>query len=142
MIMNRNTRSNIALPSMRRVGGSISLLLLVSAGGLEFFAQRTLGQTSVATLLLVLYLASWSYVLGLVGLLLSLVSWVVSWRRVRVKRADMSRYSPAEPRSRRLEQPELESPQFLQQGVAPVVPTRSSTGSDDENEATSINRVA
>ncbi len=77
--MNRNTRSNIALPSMRRVGGSISLLLLVSAGGLEFFAQRTLGQTSVATLLLVLYLASWFYVLGLVGLLLSLVSWVVSW---------------------------------------------------------------
>ncbi len=140
--MNSKTRENGVFQRMGRVVGSVSLLLLISAGGLELFAQQTLGQVSVATILLTLFLAFWSYVLGLVGLLFLSVRWLVSWRRVQVKRAGMSRYSLAEPRSRRLEQPELESPQFLQQSMARVVPTRSSTESDDRNKATSPSRVA
>ncbi len=140
--MNSKTRENGVFQRMGRVVGSVSLLLLISAGGLELFAQQTLGQVSVATILLTLFLAFWSYVLGLVGLLFLSVQWLVSWRRVRVKRAAMSRYSPAEPRSRRLEQPELENPQSLQQGMAPAVPTRSSTESDNRIKATSPSRVA
>ena len=140
--MNSMTRENGVFQGMGWVVGSVSLLLLIGAGGLELFAQQTLGQVSVATLLLTLFLAFWSYVRGLVGLLFLSVQWLVSWRRVRVKRAAMSRYSPAEPRSRRLEQPELENPQSLQQGMAPVVPTRSSTASDNRIKATSPSRVA
>ena len=119
------------------VAGITSLLLLISAGGLELFAQQTLGQTSVATILLTLFLAFWSYVLGIVGLVLS----VVWWLHVRGKRAAMSGYASAEPRSRRLEKPELEA-QFLEHGVAPVVPSRSSRESDDRNKAASPSRVA
>ena len=140
--MNSKTRENSVFQGMGWVAGITSLLLLISAGGLELFAQQTLGQVSVATLLLTLFLAFWSYVLGLVGLLFLSVRWLVSWRRVQVRRAGMNRYSPAEPRSRRLEQPELGSPQFLQQGMATVVPTRSSTESVDRNKATSPSRVA
>jgi len=123
------------------VVGSVSLLLLISAGGLELFAQQTLGQAGVATILLALYLASLLYVVGLVGLVLLTVWWLVGWPRVRVKPAAMNRYSPAEPMSRRLEKPELEV-QFLEHGVAPVVPSRSSGEIDDRNKATSPSRVA
>lgn len=121
--------------------GSVSMLFIISAG-LELFAQQALRQASVATLLLALYLASWTYVLGLVGLVFLSVWWLVGWRRLRAKPAAMSRYAPAEPRARRPEKPELESPQSLQQGVAPVVPSRSSRESDDRNKATSPSRVA
>ena len=140
--MTGKTRGNGEFQRMGWVVGSVSLLLLISAGGLELFAQQTLGQTSVATILLTLFLAFWSYVLGLVGLLFLSVRWLVSWRRVRVKRGAMSRYAPVEPRSRYLEKPELGDLQFIQQGVAPVVPSRSSRESDDRNKATSPSRVA
>ena len=140
--MTGKTRGNGEFQRMGWVVGSVSLLLLISAGGLELFAQQTLGQTSVATILLTLFLAFWSYVLGLVGLLFLSVRWLVSWRRGQVRRAGMNRYSPAEPMSRRLEQPELENPQSLQQGMAPAVPTRSSTESDNRIKATSPSRVA
>jgi len=139
--MTSKTRENGVFQGMGWVVGSVSLLLLISAGGLELFAQQTLGQASVATILLTLFLAFWSYVLGLVGLLFLSVRLLVSWRRVRVKRAAMSRYSPAKPMSRRLEKAELEV-QFLEHGVAPVVPSRSSGEIDDRNKATSPSRVA
>lgn len=137
-LMNSKTQWNGGFQRMEWVVGSVSLLLLISAGGLELFAQQTLGQTSVATILLTLFLAFWSYVLGIVGLVLS----VVWWLHVRGKRAAMSGYASAEPRSRRLEKPEPEDLQFLQQGVAPVVPSRSSRESDDRNKAASPSRVA
>jgi len=124
------------------VVGSVSLVLLVSAVGLALFARQALGQVSVATIILPLYLASWSYVLGLVGLLFLSVRWLVSWRRLWVKPAAMSRYSPAESRSRRLEKLELRDHQFIEKGIAPVVPSRSSRESDDRNKATSPSRVA
>ena len=139
--MTSKTRENHLFKGMGWVVGSAVALLLISAG-LTFFAGQALGQASVATILLALYLASLSYVLGLVGLVLVSVWWLVRWLHVRVTRAAMSRYSPAERMSRHLENPELESPQFLQQGVAPVVPSRSSGESDDRNQANSRTRVA
>jgi len=140
--MNSKTRGNSVFQGMGWVVGSVSLVLLVSAVGLALFARQALGQVSVATIILPLYLASWSYVLGLVGLLFLSVRWLVSWRRLWVKPAAMSRYSPAESRSRRLEKLELRDHQFIEKGIAPVVPSRSSRESDDRNKATSPSRVA
>ena len=140
-LMNSKTRKNGAFQRTGWVVGSACLLLLISAG-LELFVQQTLGHNSVATVILVLLLALWSYVLGL-GMLLVLAVWcLVAWRRVPVKRAAMSSDSSAGPRSRHLETPELRDPQYLQQGVAPVVPSRSSRESDDGNETTNRTRVA
>ena len=140
--MNSKTRGNSVFQGMGWVVGSVSLVLLVSAVGLALFARQALGQVSVATIILPLYLASWSYVLGLVGLLFLSVRWLVSWRRLWVKPAAMSRYSPAESRSRRLEKLELRDHQYIEKGIAPVVPSRSSRESDDRNKATSPSRVA
>ena len=140
-LMNSKTRENGEFQRTGWIVGSASLLLLISAG-LELFVQQTLGHNSVATVILALLLALWSYVLGL-GILLVLAVWcLVAWRRVRVKRAAMSSDSSAGPRNRHLEQPELRDPQYLQQGVAPVVPSRSSRESDDGNETTIRTRVA
>jgi hypothetical protein len=140
-LMNSKTRENGEFQRTGWIVGSASLLLLISAG-LELFVQQTLGHNSVATVILALSLALWSYVLGL-GILLVLAVWcLVAWRRVRVKRAAMSSDASAGPRSRHLEQPELRDPQSLQQGVAPVVPSRSSRESDDGNETSDLTRVA
>jgi hypothetical protein len=140
-LMNSMTREN---GESRRTGwivGSASLLLLISAG-LELFVQQTLGHNDVATVILALLLALWSYVLGL-GVFLVLAVWcLVEWRRVRVKRAAMSSDASAGPRSRHLEQPELRDPQYLQQGVAPVAPSRSSRESDEGNETNNRTRAA
>jgi len=140
--MTRKAPGNVGFQRSRWVVGSISLLLLISAVALTLFTQHALGQASAATILLALYLAAWSYVLGLLGLVLLSVWWLVGWRRMGVTRAAMSRYSPAEPRSRRLDKPQLEDPQFPHQGVAPVVPSRSSSDREDRNKATSPSRVA
>jgi len=140
--MNSKTRGNSVFQGMGWIVGSVSLVLLVSAVGPALFARQALGQVSVATIILALYLASWSYVLGLVGLLFLSVRWLVSWRRLWVKPAAMSRYSPAESRSRRLEKLELRDHQFIEKGMAPVVPSRSSRENDDRNKATSPSKVA
>jgi len=140
--MNSKTRGNSVFQGMGWIVGSVSLVLLVSAVGPALFARQALGQVSVATIILALYLASWSYVLGLVGLLFLSVRWLVSWRRLWVKPAAMSRYSPAESRSRRLEKLEIRDHQFIEKGMAPVVPSRSSRENDDRNKATSPSKVA
>jgi hypothetical protein len=122
------------------VVGSASLLLLTSAG-LELFVRLTLEYSSAATVILALFLAFWSYVLGLGVLLVLSVWWLVRLRRAQVTQSAMSRYAPAEPRSRRLEKPALRDPQ-CQQGMAPTVPTRSSGERDDGNATNGLSRVA
>lgn len=139
--MTSKTRENGAFHGMGWVAGGASLLLLVSAG-FSLFAQQAPGWISVAAMLLALYLAFWSYVLGIVGLLFLSVRWLVGWRRLRVKRAAMSRYPPVELRGRRLEKPDLKDSQSLQQNLAPVAPNRSSRDRDDGNEGNSLTRVA
>jgi len=63
--------------------GSGGMLLLLSAG-LEFFARQTVEQASFATILELLYLAFWSYVLGVVILLLMPIVVCVMWLRDRL----------------------------------------------------------
>jgi hypothetical protein len=141
--MKRNTSTKRVLEARRwAIGSAVVLLLLLSAGGLALLAQQAREQANVVTVLLALYLASWSYVLGIVGLVLLPVLELIGWFRVRMKRAAMSRYSPAEPRSRRLEKPALRDPQYPQRGMASTVPSRSSGASADGNETNSLTRVA
>jgi hypothetical protein len=110
-LMNSKTRENREFQGAGRVIGGASLLLLLS-GGLELFVQQTLGHHNVATVILALYLAFWSNVLGLGILLFLAVWWLVEWRRVWVKRAAMSSDASAGPRNQQLEKPELREPQF------------------------------
>ena len=139
--MDSKTRGNGAFQWTVWVVGSASLLFLISAG-LELFVQRTLGHSSVGTVILDLFLAFWSYALGL-GLLFFLsVGWLVRWRRVQVTRGAMSRYTPAEPRSRGLEKPGQEAHQYLESGVATGVPIRSTRADENENERHSLARAA
>ena len=140
-LMKSTTRENGAFQWTAWVVGSASLLLLLSAG-LELFVQRTLGQSSVAIVILNLFLALWSYVLGL-GLLFFLSLWcLVRVRRVRLARAAMSRYPATESRNQGIEKPAMRDPQYPQRGMAPTVPSRSSRESDDGNETSSFTRVA
>jgi hypothetical protein len=140
-LMKSTTRENGTFQWTGWVVGSASLLLLLS-DGLELFVQRTLGHSTVATVILELLLAFWSYVLGL-GLLsfLSVVC-LVGWRRLRVTRGAMISYPPAEPRSRGLEKQEQEAHQYLEPGVATGVPSRSTRADENENERHSLTRAA
>jgi hypothetical protein len=134
--MNSKTRENGEFQWTGWVVGGASLLLLLS-DGLELFVQQTLGHYSMATFILALFLAFWSYVLGLGVLLFLSVRCLVNWRRMRLTRTTMSR------RSEGLEEPGPEGSQFLEHDdVSPIVPSRLSRHSDDPNKGTSSTRVA
>ncbi len=78
--MANTTPGNRVLQGIGWVVGSVSLALLVSAVALALFARQTHGQVSAATIILALYLGSWSYILGLVGLFFLAVWWLGEWR--------------------------------------------------------------
>ncbi|MGH7258998.1 MAG: hypothetical protein ACREIM_11505 [Nitrospiraceae bacterium] len=106
------------------LAGSVGGLLLFSLG-LELLAHQIFGQTDVATLLLALYLAFWSSVLGIVGFLVLSIKWLVEGRRLRMDRAA-----------------DLEDHQYPRPGVTPVNPSRLSRESNDTNRSRHFNRVA
>lgn len=110
--MNRKTRENGVFQGMGWMIGSVSMLFLISAG-LELFVRQTFRQASVATILLALSLARWSYVLGSGGLIFLTVLWLVKWRSLRIQRGVMREYPPTEPSRRPVENPVLADPQFL-----------------------------
>ena len=140
-LMNSKIRGNRMFQEMGWVGlGAVALLLL--SAGLEFFAQHANTGTSLAGVLLALFLAFWSYVLGLVGLFFLSMRWLAGWRGGQVTRVALSQNSSAERRSRSPETPEQEGLQFLQQDVDPVDPSRSSGESGDRNKTTSPSRAA
>jgi hypothetical protein len=111
-LMNRKTRENGVFQGMGWMIGSVSLLFPISAG-LELFVRQTFRQASVATILLALSLARWSYVLGSGGLIFLTVWWLLKWRSVRIKRAVMREHPTAEPSRRPVEISVLADPQFL-----------------------------
>ncbi|HET7058136.1 MAG TPA: hypothetical protein VFI05_05345 [Nitrospiraceae bacterium] len=140
-VMKSKTRTNHVFHTWEWVVGSAAVLFLLSAGGLTLLAQYTREQANVVAELLALYLASWSYVLGIIGLLLLPVLELIDWLRMRVKRAVIRRYSSAEPR-RWAEKPKLESVQSTQQNVGPLLANPSSKMGDEEHENIGLNRVA
>jgi hypothetical protein len=111
-LMNRKTRENGVFQGMGWMIGKVSLLFLISVG-LELFVRQTFRQASIATILLALSLARWSYVLGSGGLIFLTVWWLLKWRSLRIQRTVMNEYPPAEPSRRSVEIPVLADPQFL-----------------------------
>src|SRR5262245_609717 len=95
--------------------GSVSLLFLFSAG-LEFFVRETFRQLSIATVLLALSLASWSFVLGLGFLFVFLVWWFVKWRHGRVNLQIMSGSSSAGSHSQAARNIPIERPAMATMG--------------------------
>jgi hypothetical protein len=97
--MKRKTRHPV-LRGMIWVGGIAGLLLSLSIG-LELFVLQAHGTIAITTLLLALYLAAWSYVLGLAGVALLSVWWMVGrlgWKASPAPIDDVS----IEPRTRSL----------------------------------------
>jgi hypothetical protein len=139
--MKRKTGTNHVFHTREWAIGSAAVLFLLGAGGLTLLAQYTREQANVVAELLALHLASWSYVLGIVGLLLLPVLELIDWLRMRVKRAAIRRYSSAEPR-RRAEKLKLESVQSTRQSVGPPLANSSSRMGNEEDENISLNRVA
>lgn len=91
---------------------------------LELFVQQILDQITLPTALLALYLSAWFVVLGVLGLVLLSLWWLVGWTRVRGEQAAMSRYAVVESSSLRLERQEPESRGILQYGAAFIIPRR------------------
>jgi hypothetical protein len=141
-VMEHNVWANRVLRWREWVIGSGALLLLLSAGGLTLLARHAREESNVVTGLLALNVAFWSYVLGIVGLVLLPVLTFIEWWRMRVKRAAMSRYSCAEPRRRHVAKPEPGHSHFLRQEIAPVAPRRSSMESEDKDRSNRCIRVA
>ena len=63
------------------------MLLLLSAGGFAAFAHFTESQNDAPITLLALYLASWSYVLALAGIVLLAGWWLWKWLHMRMAHA-------------------------------------------------------
>ena len=141
-VMRHKTPVNRVLQTRGWVIGGAAVLLLLSAGGLALLAQHAREQTNVVTVLLALHLASWSYVLGVVGLVLVPVLELIGRFRPAVKPGSMSRTSPVEPRRRDFEQPEMEETLSLQKAMAPATLIQLSRQSDDLSKATSSTKVA
>jgi hypothetical protein len=139
--MKRKTLANRVLQTRGWVSGS-AVLLLLSAGALTLLAQYAREQANVVTMLLALHLASWSYALGIVGLVLAPVFELIAWWRVRVNRAALSRYSTTDPRRPDLEKSGIEGMQVLQRDMAPIALSRSFRHSDDRNKTASSSKVA
>jgi hypothetical protein len=109
---------------MEWVLGSAGTLLVLSVG-LELVVRLTFEHFSLTTVLLVLSLAAWSFVLGMSGLVIISLWWLVGRMRERVNQAALNRYASAEPGSHRFEKPELEVHQMVHHDPASMVPSRS-----------------
>ncbi len=66
---------------------SIPLILLLSAGGFVVIAHLAEGQENAPAALLGLYLATWSYVLAVAGVIVLIVWWLWKWLHMRTAHA-------------------------------------------------------
>ena len=80
-------------------------MLIVSAG-LQMFVRQNAGELTIPTMLEALYLAFWSYVLGIAVLLLLPAGLVVIWLRARDDQSAL-KSDPAAAMNRHLAEPEL-----------------------------------
>ena len=66
---------------------TIPLILLISAGGFVVFARLAEVQDDVPAILLGLYLATWSFILAVVGVTLLFGWWLWKWLHMRTAHA-------------------------------------------------------
>jgi hypothetical protein len=94
--MNRTTQRYSFLQSMEWAVAGVSLLLLIIAGGLALVAKMALRPDDFTDSLLAFYLASWSYVLGMVVLSLLSIRIVVKESLAWANRHALKEFAPAE----------------------------------------------
>jgi hypothetical protein len=139
--MKNGTQAKSVLNGTGWIVGSAGTFLLMSAG-LEFFVRQTVEQTSFPTILELLYLAFWSYVVG-VGLLIVAPVWLfISWLLPRMNRHAMNKRAHVEPESRRFEDSALQSPGSFEDETTVAFSERSSESRAGEAESNSLTRVA
>ena len=86
---------------------AIAGALLFLSIGLELLAHQFFGRTSLATLLLAIYLSFWSFVLGVAFVVVLALRWLLlMWRRLRAARVSLRQDSLAGLQQWPLEQPE------------------------------------
>ena len=107
--MNKGTHTKNIFRATAWIIGTAGAFLLISAG-LEFFVRQTVDQTSFPTILELLYVAFWSYVVGVV-LLIVAPGWLfISWMRAWVKQHAVNTHTQIEPRGRRFDDSDLGRP--------------------------------
>src|ERR1051325_6239419 len=104
--MNNRTHTKNMLKATAWIIGTAGAFLLLSAG-LEFFVRQTVDQTSFPTILELLYVAFWSYVVGLVLLVVAPVWLFISWMRAWVKEYAVNTRIRLQPSGRRFEDSRL-----------------------------------
>jgi hypothetical protein len=137
--MRNGTRVSSGFKGMGWIFAGAGTLLLISAG-LEFFVRQTVEQTSLPTILELLYLAFWSYVAGVVLLIVAPLWLVVSWL-VANRHASNTR-AREKPKIRIVQEPALQSPESLNDERAVTFPERSSENRADGGEPNGLTRVA
>jgi len=139
--MKNGTHAKNVLYGTGWIVGSAGTFLLISAG-LEFFVRQTVEQTSFPTILELLYLAFWSYVVGVVLLMVAPVWLFITWLLARVNRHAMKKRAHVEPKIRRFEDSALQSPGSLEDEKTVAFSERSSESRAGEAESNSLTRVA
>ena len=134
--MKSKIRGDILFQPMEWVLAIISVLLLLAAGGLALFGEQAREQASVPTLLLALFIASWSYALGIVGLVFLPVLWLVA-SRMRLKPAAMIKLNRT-PETRVLETDQFSEPDATIDGANRLIRHRR----DGNQSGQSHQRVA
>jgi hypothetical protein len=138
--MNNRTHTKNMFKATAWIIGIAGAFLLVSAG-IEFFVRQTVDQTSFPTILELLYVAFWSYVVGVVLLIVAPVWLFISWLRAWVKQYAVSTRTEVEPRSRRVEDSALGGSGFEKEaGSGFAKPSSESRVSD--RQASELTQVA
>jgi len=135
--MTRNVFERIVSQRAGAVLGSLSFLLVLGATGLELLTQQSLGQANMMTILFALYLATWSYALGVVGSILLVIWGLARWLSAWAVGAAANREMAARPALSRHETGSHAYP-----GQALRRESGSSGHSDGRNEASRSMRVA
>ena len=130
--MNRATQRDAASNGTNWVAASAAALLLVSAG-LELLAHQFFGQTSMATLLLAVYLGFWSFVLGIIFVFVLALRGLLAWWRLRAAGETVHRDSVSGPGTRSFVEPGQQAARLVAPDAVLIGPcSRAATGSNDD----------
>lgn len=107
-------------------------VLLISAG-LELLAHQFFGQTSMATLLLAVYLGFWSFVLGIIFVFVLALRGLLAWWRLRAAGETVRRDSVSGPGTRSFVEPGQQAARSVAPDAVLIGPSsRAATGSNED----------
>jgi hypothetical protein len=137
--MYKRSHANNMFKATAWIIGIAGAFLLVSAG-LEYFVRQTVDQTSFPTILELLYVAFWSYAVGVVLLIVAPVWLFISWMRAWVKEYAVSTRTRVEAKGRRLEDSALDGHDLTTETGAgfPEPPSGGRAGGGQARELTQV----